>query len=96
MGRTLDAYAKAQPLLGGRPYRVPAILGSKIGEAAALPRRHALEYCESCRSMVWIDSEESDQVTGEQPLFLCRGCGAKRLAAGQMEAVPLSLLGGLS
>jgi hypothetical protein len=92
--RTLDVYATGQPPLGEHPYRRPTIIGSCIGEAGTLPRRHLLEECEDCQAMVWIDQDQAERVVGEIPLFMCRGCARKRLESGRMEAVPWALIGG--
>jgi hypothetical protein len=78
------------------PFRRPAILGLCIGETGSLPRRHVLVECEDCRAMLWVDADETDRMAPETPLHLCRGCALKRLEAGQMEAVPIFVVGGLS
>jgi hypothetical protein len=69
------------------PYRRPAIVGFRIGEAGDLPHRHALEECEVCRETIWIDQDESDQITGESPAYLCWACSLEKIKSGRLECL---------
>ena len=73
------------------PYRRPAILGRRIGEAGDLPRRHALEECEFCRETIWIDRDESDRITGEDPAYFCCACGLEKIGTGGLECLLMPL-----
>jgi hypothetical protein len=74
----------------------PALIGLKIGQAGDLGRRPILESCSDCAEVIWIDQSEVDRIAPEVPLHLCGACARKLFEAGQMEAVPLFELGGLS
>jgi hypothetical protein len=69
------------------PYRRPALIGPRIGEAGALPRRPALEECEVCRETIWIDRDERDRITGEDPAYFCRACGLEKMGTGGLECL---------
>jgi hypothetical protein len=94
--RMVNGHAGALRQAAETPCRRHVVLGSRIGEAGSLPRRHALQTCEDCAAMVWTDQDETDRLAGETPLYLCRPCAGARAESGGLEAVPMFLLGGPS
>jgi hypothetical protein len=72
------------------PYRRPAVVGLRIGEAGGLPRRPALEECEGCRETIWIDRDESERITGDSPAYLCCACGLEQIKAGRLECLMMA------
>ncbi|MFI5458969.1 MAG: hypothetical protein ACHRXM_26370 [Isosphaerales bacterium] len=96
VGRLVTEHGDAIRQMATAPFRRPAILGLRIGEAGDLGRCPMLDSCTDCNETVWVDADERERMAPETPMVLCRVCGFNRFEAGQLEAVPLFTLGGLS
>jgi hypothetical protein len=86
----LDKLAGVQSTHGPGPYRVPMLVGARVGAVGHLSPGHALEECRSCAQPIWIDRAEVDRL-GETIglMFLCRGCADRDLAAGRLQSAPM-------
>ena len=85
--RMVAEHAEVLSRSANTPYRRPALMGLRIGEAGTLPRRPALEECEGCRETIWIDRDERDRIAGEDPAYLCRACGLEKIETGGLECL---------